>query len=153
MAYRRAVNLLPRGKKCVFSLWRPRFYKSPKIVSLPVNLYNHSGRTTRTFHTDTPLMVAKLLSVEELFAMRSLQEYLKRTETEYSQCLREINSSATEEQCNEDKLRTKRTKVSLLTPLIQAMQELDIKLKECQETEMLLKGKTALLLPTANLVL
>lgn len=90
-------------------------------------------------------MVAKVLSVEELFAKKSLQEYLKRIETEYNDCLREINSSAIGEQCDGDKVRTKRSRVSLLTPLIQAMQELDAKLRDSQETAVLLKGETALL--------
>lgn len=147
MAYRRAVNLLPRGKESVFSLWRPGFQESSNITRQTVRFYNHSGRTTRTFHTGTQLRVTKLLSVEELFARRSLQEYLKKTETEYSQCLREINSSGMEEQFSDDKLRNKRTNVSLLTPLFQTIRELDTKIKESQETEILLKGKTDVVLP------
>lgn len=151
MSYRRAVNLLPRGKECVFSLWIPPFQKSPHVISQTVRFYehvnNHCGRATRTLHTGTPLMVAKLLSVDELFAKRSLQEYLKKMETEYSECLRAVNSSEVEEQCSEDELRAKRTKVSLLAPLIQSIRELDTKQKEIAETETLLKGETALLLP------
>lgn len=85
-------------------------------------------------------MVAKLLSVEELFAMRSLQGYLKKMEMEYSECLRAVNSSETEEQFSEDELSAKRTKVSLLAPLIQSIRELEAKQKEVTETEMLMKG-------------
>lgn len=144
MAFRRAVNLF--RKESFYSLWRPRFQES-SIIRQTVNLNSHSGTNTRTFYTGTQLMVAKLVSVEELFARKSLQEYLKKIETEYSECLREINSSAMEEQRSDDELRTKRTKVFLLTSLIQAIRELDSKIKESQETEMLLKGKTALLLP------
>lgn len=92
-------------------------------------------------------MVAKLLSVDELFSKRSLQEYLKKMETEYSECLRVVNRGEVEEQCSNDELRAKRTKVSLLAPLIQSIRELNTKQKEIAETETLLKGENALLLP------
>lgn len=92
-------------------------------------------------------MVAKLLSTDELFAKRSLQGYLKKMETEYSECLRAVNSNGTEEQCSEDELRAKRTKVSLLAPLIHSIRELETKQKEIAETETLLKGTAILLLP------
>lgn len=147
MSYRRAVNLLPRGKECVFNLWIPRAQKSPNVISQTVRFYEHCGRTTRTLHTGTPLMVAKLLSVDELFSKRSLQEYLKKMETEYSECLRVVNRGEVEEQCSNDELRAKRTKVSLLAPLIQSIRELNTKQKEIAETETLLKGENALLLP------
>ncbi|XP_029031331.1 peptide chain release factor 1-like, mitochondrial [Betta splendens] len=139
MASRRGVNFLSRGHKSVFNLWKPCFQKSPNVISLPIR--THYPRERRTFHSGTPLMVAKLLSVEELFAKRSLQEYLKKIETEYSECLRDINSSAVDERCVEENLRTKRTKMSMLTPLIKTMQELDTKLRESQETEILLKDE------------
>ena len=86
-------------------------------------------------------MVAKLLSVDELFAKSSLQQYLKKIETEYSECLRAVNSDGTEEQCSDDDLRAKRTKVSLLAPLVQSIRELDTKHKDLTETEALLKGE------------
>lgn len=146
MAYRRAVTLFPTGK-CVFHKLIPPFQKSPNVLNQTVRFQNHCGRTTRTFHTGTPSLVAKLLSLDELFARRSLQEYLKKMETEYSECLRAVNTSATEEQCSQDEMRTKRSKVSQLAPLIQSIRELDTKHKEITETEMLLKGETALLLP------
>lgn len=72
--------------------------------------------------------------------MRSLQGYLKKMEMEYSECLRAVNSSETEEQFSEDELSAKRTKVSLLAPLIQSIRELEAKQKEVTETEMLMKG-------------
>ncbi|XP_059215307.1 peptide chain release factor 1-like, mitochondrial isoform X2 [Centropristis striata] len=96
-------------------------------------------------------MVAKLLSVDELFAKRSLQEYLKKMETEYSECLRAVNSDMTEEQCSEDDLRTKRTKVSLLGLLVQSIRELDTKQKEMAETETLLKDDDPALRELAEL--
>lgn len=83
-------------------------------------------------------MVARLLSVDELFAKRSLQEYLKKMETEYDECLRE-----TDEQSNEDELRARRIRASLLAPLIHSIRELNTKQKDFAETETLLKGETA----------
>lgn len=86
-------------------------------------------------------MVAKILSVDELFSKTSLQEYLKKTEAEYNECLRAANSGVSEEQSSEDTLMSKRTKVSLLAPLIQSIRELDAKQREMAETEALLKGE------------
>ncbi|KAM9365885.1 peptide chain release factor 1-like, mitochondrial [Pholidichthys leucotaenia] len=128
MAFRRLVNLLPRGKDSTFSLWRTPF---PKLSQYDI---------TRTLHTTTPVMV-KLLSVDEIFAQRSLQEHLRKMEMEYSECLQVVSSSLTEEQCNEEELRAKRTKVSVMAPLIQTIIELETKHKEIAETEMLLKDE------------
>ncbi|XP_033469613.2 peptide chain release factor 1-like, mitochondrial [Epinephelus lanceolatus] len=155
MAYRRAVNLLWRERESVFSLWLPRFQKSPNVIRQTVKFHehmnsNHCGRT-RSLHTSTPLMVAKLLSLDELFAKRSLQEHLKKMETEYSECLRVANNSVAEEQCSEDELREKRTKVSLLAPLIQSIRELDTKQKEMAEMETLLNDEDPALRELAEL--
>uniref|UniRef100_A0A3P8U828 Peptide chain release factor 1-like, mitochondrial n=1 Tax=Amphiprion percula TaxID=161767 RepID=A0A3P8U828_AMPPE len=125
MAYRRLV------KEFVFGSWIRRLPKPQTVFS---------DRTRRTLHTSSPSMV-KLLSVEELFARRSLQEHLKKMEMEYGECLWAVSSSGPEEQCSEDQLRTKRTKVSLLAPLVQSIRELDAKQKEIAETEILLKGE------------
>ncbi|XP_045926122.1 peptide chain release factor 1-like, mitochondrial [Micropterus dolomieu] len=155
MAYRRAVNLLPSGNGCVFSLWIPRFQKLPNVISQAVRFYEHTnnncGKTTRTLYTGTPLMAAKLLSVDELFAKSSLQEYFKKIDAEYSECLKTVNSNLTEEQCSEDELRAKRTKVSQLAPLIQSIRELDTKQKEIAETEKLLKDEDPALRELAEL--
>ncbi|XP_042289444.1 peptide chain release factor 1-like, mitochondrial isoform X2 [Thunnus albacares] len=97
-------------------------------------------------------MVAKLLSLDELFVKRSLQDYLKKMETEYSECLNVVNSSGTEgERCSDDDLRAKRTKVSQLAPLIQSIRELDVKQKEIAETETLLKDEDPALRELAEL--
>ncbi|XP_067466701.1 peptide chain release factor 1-like, mitochondrial isoform X2 [Thunnus thynnus] len=97
-------------------------------------------------------MVAKLLSLDELFVKRSLQDYLKKMETEYSECLNVVNSSGTEgERCSDDELRAKRTKVSQLAPLIQSIRELDVKQKEIAETETLLKDEDPALRELAEL--
>ncbi|KAM8738615.1 peptide chain release factor 1-like, mitochondrial [Acanthopagrus schlegelii] len=148
MAYRRALNLLPRGKQCIFSV----FQKPPMGISQTLRFHiNNQCSRTRNLHTATPLMVAKLLSVEELFAMRSLLGYLKKMETEYSECLRVVNSSETREQYSEDELRAKRTKASLLAPLIQSIRELEAKQKEVAETEMLMKDEDPALRDLAEL--
>ncbi|MEQ2213254.1 hypothetical protein XENOCAPTIV_011921 [Xenoophorus captivus] len=85
----------------------------------------------------------KLLSVDELFAKRSLQEHLQKVEKEYNECLKAVTYSVTEDGCSEDEMKAKRTKISLLAPLIQSIRELDKKQKEISETEMLLKGVVA----------
>nr|XP_046258924.1 peptide chain release factor 1-like, mitochondrial [Scatophagus argus]XP_046258925.1 peptide chain release factor 1-like, mitochondrial [Scatophagus argus]XP_046258926.1 peptide chain release factor 1-like, mitochondrial [Scatophagus argus] len=153
MAYRRASKLLPRGKECILSLWIPRFQKSPNATSQSIRFHehNHCGRATRALHTGTALMVAKLLSVDEIFAKRSMQEYLKKMETDYSECLRAVDSSLTEDQCSEDELRAKRIKVSLLAPLMQSIRELDAKQKEIAETEVLLKDEDSALRELAEM--
>ncbi|KAM7385338.1 hypothetical protein PAMP_001426 [Pampus punctatissimus] len=153
MAYRRAVHLLPRRKECVFSMLIPAH---SNFISTPVRFHelsnNRSQGSTRTLHTGARLMVAKLLSLDELFAKRSLQDYLKKTETEYSTCLNVVNSGGTEEeQCSEDVLRAKRTRVSQLAPLIQSIRELDTKRKEIAETETLLKDEDPALQELAEL--
>ncbi|XP_054456409.1 peptide chain release factor 1-like, mitochondrial [Anoplopoma fimbria] len=153
MAYRRAVNLLRRGTQCVSSLWVPPFQKPPNLIrqTFLKHANNHCGRTTRTVHTGTPLMVARLLSVDELFAKRSLQEYLEKMETEYSECLNAANSGVTEEQSSEEELRAKRTRVTLLAPLIQSIRELDNKQREMAENETLLRDEDPALRELAEL--
>ncbi|KAI4812291.1 hypothetical protein KUCAC02_023691 [Chaenocephalus aceratus] len=155
MAFRRAIHLLPRGNDCVYSLWIPCLQKSPNAISQTVRFPRHTdhrcGRTTRTLHTGTSLMVAKILSVDELFSKTSLQEYLKKTEAEYNECLRAANSGVSEEQSSEDTLMSKRTKVSLLAPLIQSIRELDAKQREMAETEALLKDEDPALRELAEL--
>lgn len=106
------------------------------------HLYKQCGTTARTLHTGAPsCMVAKLLTADELFAKASLKEYLKKMETEYSDCLRAVNGSGTEEQCTEEELRAKRTKLSLLAPLIQSIRQLDTKQRDMAETVTLLKDE------------
>lgn len=83
----------------------------------------------------------KLLSVDELFAKTSLQEHLKKVEEEYDECLQAVTYSGAEDERSEDDMKAKRTKVSLLAPLIQSIRELDKKQKEVMDTETLLKGE------------
>lgn len=86
--------------------------------------------------------MVKLVSVDELFASRSLQEYFQRIEKEYNESLRVVSGNVSEDECREDEMKTKQTKISLLAPLIQSVRELHAKQKEITETEMLLKGET-----------
>lgn len=145
MAYRRAVTLLHRQRDCVFSLWIPNLQKSLNVTNQAVRFHEHAKnqrcRAIRTLHTSAPLLGAKLLSVDEFFAKKSLQEYLKKMETEYNECLRVVNSSEAAEQYSEDELRAKRTRVSLLGPLVQSIKELNTKQTEISETEALLKDE------------
>ncbi|KAM4607995.1 peptide chain release factor 1-like, mitochondrial isoform 1-T3 [Polymixia lowei] len=154
MAYRRAGNLMPRGKECILRRFMPIFQKLPNVSNFQqVNRaglfigfhqcpHNHCQSVNRTLHTTTPLLVAKLLSVDEIFARRSLQDYLKKIESEYVESLKIVNSGVTEGQLEgEEELRAKRTKVSLLAPLIQCIRELEAKQKEIAETESLLKDE------------
>lgn len=138
MAYRRLINLLPRGSDCILQLQKP-LHVITQTVHEPA--IHHVGRSKRILHTGAPLML-KLLSVEELFTRKSLQQHLKKIEVEYGECLQAVSGNVTEDQCNEDEMRTKRIKVSQLAPLIQNIRELDKKLTEVAETEMLLRGET-----------
>lgn len=124
--------------------WRLHPSQAPQcaISQTCKQFYNRCGLTVRTLHTGAPsCMVAKLLTADELFAKTSLQEYLRKMETEYSDCLQVVNGSGTEEQCTEEELRAKRTKLSLLAPLIQSIRQLDTKQREMAETAALLKGE------------
>ncbi|XP_075902285.1 peptide chain release factor 1-like, mitochondrial [Nelusetta ayraudi] len=139
MAYRRAGNLFSLGRGCM----RIQQKQSLRVLSQTCkHFYKPCGTTARTLHTGAPsCMVAKLLTADELFAKTSLKEYLKKMETEYSDCLRVVNSSGTEEQCTEEELRAKRTKLSLLAPLIQSIRQLDTKQRDMAETVTLLKDE------------
>ncbi|XP_003963918.3 peptide chain release factor 1-like, mitochondrial [Takifugu rubripes] len=140
MAYRRAVDLLPRGRSSVCMFWKTPFERALK-VNCQTGGFNEylKKQTARTLHTGSSMMVAKLLSVEELFAKRSLQGYLKKMEIDYRECLKAVDG--TEERCSEDELRAKRTRVSLLAPLIHSIRELETKQRELAETETLLEDE------------
>lgn len=121
------------------------FWKTPFERGLKVNCQTGGfnkylkKQNARTLHTGSSMMVAKLLSVEELFAKRSLRGYLKKMEIDYHECLKAVDG--TEEHCSEDELRAKRTRVSLLAPLIHSIRELETKQRELAETETLLEGE------------
>ncbi|XP_035461178.2 peptide chain release factor 1-like, mitochondrial [Scophthalmus maximus] len=157
MAFRRAVTLLLTGQECVFSRLTRPFQKSPNLISKTARFHELRRATTRPLHTGAPLLAARLLSVDELFGHRSLRDYLKKVETEYSDCLRALNRGAVEEEveeqpsCSEDELRAKRSKVSQLAPLVQSIRELEAKSQELAETEVLLKDEDPALRELAEL--
>ncbi|XP_038816847.1 peptide chain release factor 1-like, mitochondrial [Salvelinus namaycush] len=93
---------------------------------------------SRAMHATQPLMITKLLSVDEIFARRSLQDYFKKMETEYRDSLTVVNMTEGQ-QDGEEELKVKRTRVSVLAPLIQYTRELQTKQQEFAETETLLK--------------
>uniref|UniRef100_A0A146MSJ3 Mitochondrial translation release factor 1 like n=1 Tax=Fundulus heteroclitus TaxID=8078 RepID=A0A146MSJ3_FUNHE len=149
MAYRRLVSLLSRRRE-----WAPHFQTPQRVHGKTVCKHptHHPARNQKLLHTGRPVMtMMKLLSVDELFAKRSLQEHLKKVEKEYNECLQAVTYSATDDECSEDELKEKRTKVSLLAPLIQSIRELDKKQQEITETEMLLKDDDAALRELAEL--
>lgn len=117
------------------------FWKTPFKKGLDVNLRTEylTNQSARSLHTSLSMMGAKLLSVDELFAKKSLQGYLKKMEVEYRECLKAVDG--TEERCPEDELRAKRTRVSLLAPLIRSIRELETKQVEMAESETLLEGE------------
>ncbi|KAK1791390.1 hypothetical protein P4O66_013402 [Electrophorus voltai] len=94
-------------------------------------------RHQRNFHSTTSVMVTKILTVDEIFSMKSLHDYLKKVETEYANCLEAVN--AADIHTDDEELRTKRTRMSFLGPLIQKIKDLEIKRREFEETEELLK--------------
>ncbi|XP_061600869.1 peptide chain release factor 1-like, mitochondrial [Cololabis saira] len=147
MAYRRLTSLLPRGRDCI-----PCIEKSLPVITQTAHesAIHHFGRGKRTLHTGVPLMM-KLLSVDELFAKKSLQQYLKNMETEYSKCLQGVSDNLTEDPCSEGKMRAKRTTVMKLAPLIQSIRDLEKKQKEIVETDVLLKDEDLALRELAEL--
>lgn len=128
--------------------FRP-FQQEQSVISQTwTHLYKRLDTSVRSLHTGAPsCMVAKILTADELFSKTSLQEYLKKVETEYSDSLRVVNGSVAEEQCTEEQLRAKRAKLSLLAPLIHSIRQLDAKQGEMAETVTLLQGENNLLQP------
>ncbi|MED6260291.1 Peptide chain release factor 1-like, mitochondrial [Ataeniobius toweri] len=147
MAYRRLGSLLSRRRE-----WIPDFKNHHLIGKTVCKQPSHQYvRNQKLLHMGKPVMMMKLLSVDELFAKRSLQEHLQKVEKEYNECLKAVTYSVTEDGCSEDEMKAKRTKISLLAPLIQSIRELDKKQKEISETEMLLKDDDAALRELAKL--
>uniref|UniRef100_W5K876 Mitochondrial translation release factor 1 like n=1 Tax=Astyanax mexicanus TaxID=7994 RepID=W5K876_ASTMX len=72
-------------------------------------------RLQRGFHTTTPALAARILSVEEIFSLQSLHRYLRKVQTEYRDCLHSLNTG--DSQIDEEELRGKRERLSVLDPL------------------------------------
>lgn len=94
----------------------------------------------RDIHTTNSAMVAKIMTADEMFSRKSLQDYLRTLETEYNECLRAVNTADLQADDEED-VRAKRTRMTALGPLVQKIRELEAKRSEFEETESLLKGR------------
>ncbi|XP_076831147.1 peptide chain release factor 1-like, mitochondrial isoform X2 [Brachyhypopomus gauderio] len=91
----------------------------------------------RNIHVTNSAMVTRILTVDEIFSKKSLHDYLKKVETEYENCLQAVN--AADIQTDNEDLRTKRTRMSSLAPLIREIKDLELKEREFDENEALLK--------------
>ncbi|XP_053476586.1 peptide chain release factor 1-like, mitochondrial [Ictalurus furcatus] len=96
------------------------------------------SRCCRDFHTTNSAMVAKIMTADEMFSTKSLQEYLRTLQTEYNECLRDVNSTELQTD-DEEEVRAKRRKVTALEPLVQKIRDLESKQRDFEETESLLK--------------
>ncbi|XP_027021633.2 peptide chain release factor 1-like, mitochondrial isoform X1 [Tachysurus fulvidraco] len=96
-----------------------------------------TSRCQRNFHPTNSAMVTKIMTADEMFNRKSLQDYLRSQETEYNECMRAVNSARA--QTDDEELRAKRAKGTDLAPLVQKIKELESKQKDFDETESLLK--------------
>ncbi|KAI5611547.1 peptide chain release factor 1-like, mitochondrial [Silurus asotus] len=94
-------------------------------------------RVLRRFHTSSHALVTKIMTADEMFSKKSMQEHLRTLQTEYTECLRAV--SATHLQPDEEEARTTRRRLSALEPLVLKIMELESKQREFEETEALLK--------------
>ncbi|KAK0151300.1 Peptide chain release factor 1-like, mitochondrial [Merluccius polli] len=101
----------------------------------------HRGTQRRSLHRSAPRWSAKLLTPEEMFSRRSLQDYLKKLEEEYEESLKAASSSESggEQEEQEEELRATRTRLNLMAPLVQRFRELRTKEKEVKDAEALLR--------------
>lgn len=127
---------------CVHRLYSKNTYKQKPIFRHESHSLSIFGcmTTLRGFHGSQSTCLSKILSVEEIFSKPSLQEYLSKLEDEYDVSLKSINMMESQ-RFSEGELSQKRTRVSVLTPLIQQIRDLKLRQKELEETEALLKGE------------
>lgn len=100
------------------------------------------SKCRRDFHATSSAMVAKIMTPDEMFSRKSLQDYLRTLETEFNECLRAVNN-ANLQAGDEEEVRAKRTRGTrgtALGPLVQKIRELESKQRDFEETESLLKG-------------
>ncbi|XP_042625444.1 peptide chain release factor 1-like, mitochondrial [Cyprinus carpio] len=91
----------------------------------------------RAFHASQPVMVTKILSVEEIFNKKALHDYLKKKEMEYNSCLQSLNTES--QTLDDEHVKINRNNLSVLGPLVQKIKELEEKQKELEDTLDLLK--------------
>ncbi|CAL8259095.1 unnamed protein product [Lota lota] len=131
MAFRTALSLLLNKRCPVAILWA---LKKPGLTQL-----GHHGMELRPFHRSAPRWSGKLLTAEEMFGRRSLQDYLKKLEREYEESLQTANSSGSGGGLDEDELRATRTRINRMAPLVQSIRELQTNEKEMTDAESLLQ--------------
>lgn len=111
-------------------------------------LYRTINNTKRTFHTSPTANITKILSVDDIFSKQSFQDYLKKKQTEYNTCLNSINS---QNQTLEDAdMKPQRTNMTILAHLVHNIKELEVKQKELEDTQDLLKENDPELLELAE---
>lgn len=120
---------------------RPEYKRSTESTHSPgaphhtCRLWRHQ----RGFHTSRSVKVTKILTMDEIFSRQSLHQHLQKVQIEYNECLQAVNAG--DMQTEDDELRTKRTRLSALGPLVLKIKELEKKQTDFEETEALLKGK------------
>ncbi|XP_062851042.1 peptide chain release factor 1-like, mitochondrial isoform X1 [Trichomycterus rosablanca] len=94
-------------------------------------------RCHRHFHTTNSYLVEKILTPDQMFSRKSLQDYLRTVKAEYTDCLQVVNAGHV--QMDDEEMRAKRSRLTVLSPLVQSITELESKHKYLNETEELLK--------------
>ncbi|KAJ8248605.1 hypothetical protein GJAV_G00243780 [Gymnothorax javanicus] len=94
----------------------------------------------RPLHASPPAMSANLLSVEELFRKKSLQRYLREVQTEYTDLLSSVNLPE-RDLAREEDVKFQRTRIAQLERLVECVKNLELKQREHEETEVLLKDE------------
>ncbi|XP_056327379.1 peptide chain release factor 1-like, mitochondrial isoform X2 [Danio aesculapii] len=111
-------------------------------------LYRTIINTKRTFHTSPTANITKILSVDDIFSKQSFQDYLKKKQAEYNTSLSSINS---QNQTMEDAdIKTQRTNMTILAHLVHNIKELEVKQKELDDMQDLLKENDPELLELAE---
>ncbi|KAJ8387288.1 hypothetical protein AAFF_G00157840 [Aldrovandia affinis] len=111
------------------------------VTGRTVNLaHNRHLHIRRALHVTQPTMATGVLSEEEIFKKKSLQDYLKKVETEYRDFLKSVNMPECEH-LDAEIMKFRRTRVTHLAPLVEYAKNLELKLEECEETEALLKDE------------
>lgn len=155
MAWKSAQPLVQKVKiifePSLQSISRKLYRKGTDFLFGKPNAIVCNGMPKRSLHTTASVMVSRILTLEEIFARASLKDFLRKVETEYTDCLNAVNNTELEDCPGEEELRAKRTKVSRLTPVIQSIKELKAKEKEIVETEILLKDDDEALRELAKL--
>ncbi|KAJ3609961.1 hypothetical protein NHX12_022055 [Muraenolepis orangiensis] len=102
----------------------------------------HRVMEQRLVHRSAPRWSAHLLTVEEIFDRRSLQNHLEKLEREYEESVQATNSSVSGGGGGggeEEQVRVTRTRHVLMAPLVQSIRELRTTAEDMKEAESLLQ--------------